>query len=72
MKEDLKKALGPQGGSEVIAVQVPVGSNPAQLLGKLGNFSAEMVLGRSIFVVDSAGNVLVPLQPMTNFVKAKP
>lgn len=45
IKGDLKKALGPQGGSEVIAVQVPVGSNLAQLLGKLGNFSAEMVLG---------------------------
>jgi hypothetical protein len=67
--EDLKKKISPDGGSQFIAVQVPYGSNVSQLQGKLGNFSSERVGGRSIVVVDEFGNVLIPLQPLSNFVR---
>lgn len=67
VKDELVKPIGSVGASEVIAVQVPIGSNTSQLLGKLrSNFSNYDFTGRSILVVDSAGNVLIPLTKMSN------
>ena len=68
VREDLAKELGAQGGSEIIAVQVPYGTNPAQLEGKLrNNFGNYDLTSRNILVVDQFGKVLIPLQPISNF-----
>ena len=49
--------------SPVIGVQVPVGTNVDQLIGKLkNNFGNYDVTGKSIVVVDTAGKVLIPKQ----------
>ena len=59
----VRKELG-RGGSPVVAVQVPEGTNPEQLKGKLrSNFSNHDVGGRSIVVVDTKGKVLIDKQP---------
>jgi filamentous hemagglutinin len=50
--------------SSIIAVQVPEGTNPDRLMGKLlSNFKSYDVTGKSIIVVDDKGKVVIPLQP---------
>ncbi|MDQ0027816.1 filamentous hemagglutinin [Variovorax paradoxus] len=71
VRVDLEKPIGSDGGSEIIAVQVPKGANVAQLEGKLrNNFGNYDFTNRNIMVVDELGKVLIPLQPMSNFRKA--
>jgi hypothetical protein len=70
VKDDLGKKLGSQGGSEVIAVQVPIGTNTGQLSGKLtNNFNNYDLTNRSIIVVDTSGKVLISLKPISSFGK---
>ncbi|WP_395351205.1 hypothetical protein [Variovorax sp. UC122_21] len=71
LRDDLRKAIGPEGGSEIVAVQVPYGTSAAQLEGKLrNNFGNIDFTNRNILVVDQFGKIIIPLQPMQNFKKA--
>lgn len=71
VRNDLDKAIG-EGGSDIIAVQVPANSQASDInhiKGKLGNFSKDKVGDRKIIVVDELGNVIIPLQNLRNFSK---
>lgn len=63
-EKEVRKELRQPTGSPVVAVQMPRGTNPDRLMGKLrNNLSHRDVTGRSIVIVDEDGKVLAGKQP---------